>query len=85
VTIEWKLAFHNGAGRHLVALGKPDFRLVQLGTLFCHNDYNNNNKPIKPFHQDYQARDSVNLAPAGFDSSLGHVYRIVIRKGGGTW
>jgi len=42
VTIEWKLAFHNGAGGHLWLSEKPDFRLVQLGTTCFRstNDYN---------------------------------------------
>lgn len=85
VTIEWKLAFQNGAGGHLWLSENQNAFSSSWGHLLSfNNDYNTGLYEPNSI-EDYYTRDGVSVAPAGFDSSLAHVYRIVRKAGSNSW
>ncbi len=85
VTIEWKLAFQNGAGGHLWLSENQSAGSSSWGHILSfNNDYDTGAYEANSI-EDYYTRDGVSLAPPGFDSSLPHVYRIVRRTGTNSW
>jgi hypothetical protein len=87
VTVEWKFAFHNGAGGHVYLAENQTGSLSAWGHILSfNNSYPAGGTYQADYIEDYYMRNSaVNLAPAGFDSSLAHVYRIVRKAGTNTW
>jgi hypothetical protein len=87
VTIEWKLAFHNGAGGHLWLSENEISGLSGWGHILSfNNNYTAGGAYEANYIEDYyMGANAVNLAPPGFDSSQPHVYRIVRKAGTDSW
>ena len=87
VTLEWKIAYKDGASGTLYLAENQNAGSSSWGHILLFNrDYNNNNSIYQANEiEDYYTRNGVSLAPAGFDSSLPHVYRIVRKTGTNSW
>lgn len=86
VTIEWKLAFLNGAGGHLWLSESQISGSSSWGHILSFNNNYNTGVYEANYLEDYYMRaGAMNLAPVGFDSSLPHVYRIVRQAGTNSW
>ncbi len=83
VTLEWKLAFHGGGSGLIYLAENQSSGSSSWGHILMFNrDYNNNNTIYQPDEiEDYYTRNGASLAPAGFDSSVPHVYRLVRESG----
>jgi hypothetical protein len=85
VTIEWKLAFQNGAGGHIWLSEDQSAGSSSWGHILSfNNDYNTGAYEANSI-EDYYTRNGMSVAPPGFDSSLPHVYRIVRSRGTNSW
>jgi len=87
VTLEWKLAFKDGASAIFYLSENQSAGASAWGHILMFNrDYNNNNTIYQANEiEDYYSRDGASLAPAGFDGSLPHVYRLVRQGGVNSW
>ena len=80
VTLEFKLALHQGASGNLYVSQSQASASSTWDHLLCFDRTYSTGYKLNEL-EDYNSRNNVNIAPAGFDSSLVHTYRIVHQAG----
>jgi hypothetical protein len=84
VTLEWKIALRGGSSAYLYLAENQKTTSSTWGHILSFDrDYNTGYQANEI--EDYYARNGTSLAPAGFDSSQPHVYRLVRRSGVDSW
>ncbi len=84
VTIEWKFALKGGASAYLYVSENQSAASSSWGHILSFDrDYRTGYQGNEI--EDYYTRDGASLAPAGFDSSRPHVYRLVRKARTDSW
>jgi hypothetical protein len=84
VTLEWKIAYKDGASGAIYLAETQSTASSSWGHILLFNRHYNGLYQASVI-EDYCAYNAVNLAPAGFDGSLPHVYRLVRQGGVDSW